>query len=170
MTPWGPGSALSCGTYTAASPTKIGVNRAAKSSAERIREKLTRRLGEEFLEEFQEILVVPPLSPDDVRRIARYKVDVVLQRLQQRQGKRGVQVTDTVFQTFIPDEEVSKDGAGSVNRTLEAKLLNPLARYLLEHPKEKKIRVDVKDGSLVIEPMTTARGTRVESPSKLPSA
>jgi ATP-dependent Clp protease ATP-binding subunit ClpA len=82
-------------------------------------------------------------------------------------------VSDTVFQTFIPDSEVSKDGAGSVNRTLEAKLLNPLARYLLAHPKEKEIRVDVKDGSLVIEPVTgrtAGRTTRAESHSKLPTA
>lgn len=150
--------------------SQIGFTRQMKSSTERIREKLTRRLGEEFLEEFQEVLVVPPLSPDDVRRIARYKVEVVLQRLQQQRGKRGVQVTDTVFQTFIPDEDASQDGAGGVNRTLEAKLLNPLARYLLEHPKEKKIRVDVKDGSLVIEPVTGGRGAQPEIPSKAPRA
>jgi ATP-dependent Clp protease ATP-binding subunit ClpC len=130
---------------------EIGFTRATKTSSERIREKLTRRLGEEFMEEFQEVLVVPPLSPSDVRRIARYKVEVVLQRLQR--VKRGVQVSETVYQTFIPDDAVRRDGAGMVNRTLEAKLLNPLARYLLAHPKEHDIRVDVKDGSLVIEPI-----------------
>jgi len=148
---------------------EIGFTRAAKTSAERIREKLTRRLGEEFLEEFQEMLVVPPLSPDDVRRIARYKVEVVLQRLQKK--KRGVQVSDTVYQTFIPDEEVRRDGAGMVNRTLEAKLLNPLARYLLAHPKERAIRIDVKDGFLVIEPVRAVASARLRhgAPVKFPA-
>jgi len=127
----------------------IGFNSASKSVEERIREKLTRKLGEEFLDSFQEVIVVPPLSPDDVRRIARYKVEVVLQRLQK--GRRGVQVSDQVFQAFIPDDQVEQNGAGMLNRTLESRLLNPLARYLLEHPAEQQIRVDVQNGSLVIQ-------------------
>jgi len=128
---------------------EIGFNSHSKSYDERGREKVARHLGEEFIESFQEVIVVHPLTPDDVRRIARYKVDVVLQRL--KNAKRGVSVSDSVFRTFIPDEECTKSGAGTINRTLESKLLNPLARYLLAHPKDREIRVDVRDGSLVIE-------------------
>ena len=129
---------------------QIGFNRHSKSFDERVREKMARRLGEEFVDSFQEVIVVHPLTPDEVRRIARYKVDVVLKRLQS--GKRGVSVSDSVIRTFIPDEECSLSGAGTINRTLESRLLNPLAQYLLAHPKDRDIRVDMKDGSLVIEP------------------
>jgi ATP-dependent Clp protease ATP-binding subunit ClpA len=136
--------------------SEIGFTRISKSATERVREKLTRRMGEEFLESFQEVIVVPALSPEDVRKIARYKVETVLQRLEQ--GKRGVKVSESVYQEFITDEQCSKSGAGMINRTLENKLLNPLARYLLAHPQERCLRVDVRDGFLVIEPVAVVRG------------
>jgi ATP-dependent Clp protease ATP-binding subunit ClpA len=136
--------------------SEIGFNRAPKSVDDRVREKLSRRLGEEFLETFQEVIVVPALTPDDVRKIARYKVETVLQRLEE--GKRGVKVSESVYQEFITDEQCKKTGAGTINRTLENKLLNPLARYLLAHPLERSLCVDVRDGSLVIEPATVTRG------------
>ncbi len=138
--------------------SEIGFTRAAKSSDERIREKLARRLGEEFLEAFQAVIVVPPLSPDDVRKIARYKVETVLRRLEQK--RRGVTVTESVYETFISDDECIRSGAGTINDTLEKQLLNPLALYLLEHPSMRSIRVDVRDGALVIEPRADARRPR----------
>lgn len=141
--------------------SEIGFNRTAKSSDERMREKLTRKFGEEFLESFQEVVVVPALSPEDVRKIARYKVETVLRRL--KNGKRGVQVSDSVYQAFITDEQCSKTGAGMINRTLENKLLNPLARYLLAHPLERSLRIDMRDGSLVIEPVTAGRTSGASS-------
>ncbi len=147
---------------------EIGFNRAEKTNEERVREKLLRRFGEEFLDSFQELIVLPPLTPDDVRRIARYKVEVVLQRLQA--GRRGVVVSDSVYQTFIPDEECARSGAGTINRTLEKKLLNPLARYLLSHPKDRQIRVDVKDGALVIEKAAPGPGDAGQTLRKPPRA
>lgn len=138
--------------------SEIGFTRAAKSSDERIREKLARRLGEEFLEAFQAVIVIPPLTPEDVRKIARYKIETVLRRLEQK--RRGVTVTDSVYQTFISDAECSRSGAGTINQTLEKELLNPLAVYLLEHPSMRSIRVDVRDGALVIEPLAGARRGR----------
>lgn len=129
---------------------QIGFNRHSKSFDERMREKMVRRLGEEFVDSFLEVIVIHPLTPDQVRRIARYKVDVVLKRL--KRGKLGVSVSDSVFSTFIRDEECTVSGAGTINRTLESRLLNPLAQYLLSHPKDHEIRVDVQDGTLVIEP------------------
>jgi ATP-dependent Clp protease ATP-binding subunit ClpC len=134
---------------------QIGFNHHSKSFDERMREKMVRKLGEEFVDSFLEVIVLHPLTPDDVRRIARYKVDVVLKRL--KSGKLGVSVSDSVFKTFIPDEECSQTGAGTLNRTLESRLLNPLAQYLLSHPKDRDIRVDVRDGALVIEPAAQPR-------------
>jgi len=136
---------------------EIGFNRTSKSYDERIREKMIRRLGEEFVESFQEVIVIHALTAEDVRQIARYKVEVVLRRLQK--GRKGVQVTDSVFKTFISDDECARSGAGTINRTLEKRLLNPLARYILAHPKERRIRVDVRDGDLVIERTIAAAPT-----------
>jgi ATP-dependent Clp protease ATP-binding subunit ClpA len=143
---------------------QIGFNRHSKSFDERVREKMVRRLGEEFVESFLEVIVIHPLTADDVRKIARYKVDVVLQRL--KKGKLGVSVSDSVFRTFIPDDDCSKSGAGMINRTLENRLLNPLAQYILSHPKDREISVDVKNGALVIEP-ALRRGM---APPKTPRA
>jgi ATP-dependent Clp protease ATP-binding subunit ClpA len=144
--------------------SQIGFNHVPKTYEERVQAKLARSLGAEFVEAFEEVIVLPPLSPEDVRRIARYKVGVVLERL--RNQRRGVEVSESVYKTFISDEDAARAGAGLLNRTLESKLLNPLARYLLQHPQDRKIRVDVKDGSLVIEatPNKQAVATSIKSP------
>lgn len=136
--------------------SQIGFNQVPKTYEERVHAKLSGQFGAEFVEAFEEVIVIPTLSPEDVRRIARYKVKVVLDRLKKRQ--RGVEVSESVYQTFISDEDASRAGAGMLNRTLESKLLNPLARYLLKHPKDRKIRVDVRNGDLVIETTGSAKG------------
>ena len=144
--------------------SQIGFNRIPTSYDQRIVEKLRHRLGEEFIEAFEEVLVVPPLTPEDVRRIARYKIEVVLGRLQKE--KRGVEVSEKVFRVFITDKDAEQAGAGMLNRTLEKQLLNPLARYLLSNPDERKIKVGIRRGALYIEPDRVGRGRRSRAAAK----
>jgi ATP-dependent Clp protease ATP-binding subunit ClpA len=127
---------------------EIGFSRSASSPEEVMRRRLERNINPELIESFNEVIEIPPLNPDAVRRIARYKVEAVLARLQQR--RRKIAVADNVFEAFLPDEEANREGIALLHRTLEDRLFNPLARYLLSHPGNRSLQVEVIEGSLQI--------------------
>jgi len=60
-------------------------------------------------------------------------------------------VAENVFESMIPEEQVHADGAASLHRTLEDRLFNPLARYLLAHRGRRAIQVEMIDGRLQIQ-------------------
>jgi len=127
---------------------EIGFSRTPVPPAEALQKRLERNLPAELLDAFNEIIELPPLSTADVRRIARYKVEAVLGRL--RRTHRRVAVADTVYETFLPEAEIRKNGVTVLHRTLEDRLFNPLARYLLAHRGHRQIEVDVVGGELAI--------------------
>lgn len=127
---------------------EIGFSRSALAPQEATRKRLERTFSPDLLDAFNEIIDLPPLTPEDVRRIARYKVEAVLQRLHHRHQE--IAVDENVFETVIPAEQARQDGASSLNRTLEDRLFNPLARYLLEHRRTKSIRVEMEGETLKI--------------------
>ena len=102
----------------------------------------------DLLDAFNEVIELPPLSTGEVRQIARYKVKKVLDRMERRQ--RAITVADSVYDELISDEVCRVDGAKFLNRTLEERLFNPLARYMLTHQKDREIRVGVDHGRIVI--------------------
>jgi len=128
---------------------EIGFGRATQAPHEAVRRHLEKTFSSELLEEFNEIIELPALTSDAVRRIARYKVEAVLQRLHQRHQQ--IVVAENVFESMIPEEQVQADGAASLHRTLEDRLFNPLARYLLAHRGRRAIQVEMIDGRLQIQ-------------------
>ena len=127
---------------------QIGFTRSAVPREERCRKMLDEQFSPELVSAFNEVLYFNSLTPQDVKLIARYKVNSVLKRLEQQ--KRGVTVSDRVYDTFIKESEVRQAGARYLNRALEEKLFTPLSKYLLEHAKARSITVDVQDDKLVI--------------------
>jgi ATP-dependent Clp protease ATP-binding subunit ClpA len=127
---------------------EIGFSRPMHTPQEAVRKRLERAFSPDLLDAFNEIIELPALTPEDVRRIARYKVEAVLQRLHRKH--KEITVAEGVFETVIPDEEARADGASSLNRTLEDRLFNPLARYLLEHRGQRSIRIEMEGGNLKI--------------------
>jgi ATP-dependent Clp protease ATP-binding subunit ClpA len=127
---------------------QIGFNRNGLSRNERARRTLEEQFTPELLAVFNEVLYFENLTANDVRQIARSKVNFVLARLKSR--RRGVEVSDKVYETFIHEEEVKRSGARFLNRALEEKLFTPLAKYLLAHAKARRIVVDVEGDQVTI--------------------
>lgn len=128
---------------------QIGFTRSSTPREERCRRILEEQFTPELIAAFNDVLYFHSLTPHDVKLIARYKVNAVLERLQKQ--KRGVVISDAVWETFIRENEVRKAGARYLNRTLEEKLFTPLSKYLLEHDKARSISVDVQNDHLVIK-------------------
>lgn len=127
---------------------EIGFGRATLSPEDALRMRLEATYAPDFLNSFNAILEFPPLTAEDVRRIARYKVERVLQHLHLH--RRDIVIEEEVFENLILDEQARRTGASFLNRTLEAGLFNPLARYLLSHRKTRRIHIGVRDGVLRI--------------------
>ena len=53
-----------------------------------------------------------------------------------------------LFDELIADDACKEGSAKFLNRTLEERLFNPLARYMLEHRGSKNIRIEVEQGHL----------------------
>ena len=134
---------------------EIGFGRAPAPAADVLHRRLERMLSAELLEGFNEIIALPPLTAGDVRRIARYKVEAVLGRLEQSQ--RRIEVEPAVYEAFLPETEIAEEGVAILHRTLEDRLFNPLARYLLEHRGKGALRVGMEAGALLIRPVRRAR-------------
>ncbi len=134
---------------------EIGFSRAPAPAADVLHRRLERMLSAELLEGFNEIIALPPLTAGDVRRIARYKVEAVLGRLEQSQ--RRIEVEPAVYEAFLPETEIAEEGVAILHRTLEDRLFNPLARYLLEHRGKGALRVGMEAGALLIRPVRRAR-------------
>lgn len=126
----------------------IGFKRSARTPAERTRLFLEDQFSLELVAAFNELLIFDQLTPLEVKLIARYKVETVLDRL--RRQKRGIEISEKVYDMFIEDDQVQRTGARDLNRTLEEKIFTPLSKYLLSHADARRIRVEVRHGHLVI--------------------
>jgi ATP-dependent Clp protease ATP-binding subunit ClpC len=127
---------------------EIGFTRGGSPAAELLRKRLERGIAADLLDTFNEIIEVPPLMPDDVRRIARYKVEAILDRLRRR--RRRIEVSDEVYAACLPEEEIRREGVAILHRSLEDRLFNPLAVYLLSHAAAGRILVEMDKGALRI--------------------
>ncbi len=135
---------------------QIGFTRSRIPREERRRKILEEQFSQELIGAFNGVLFFNSLTPEDVRLIARYKVNTVLERLKKQ--NRGVIISDRVYDTFIKEQEVRKAGARYLNRALEEKLFTPLSKYLLEHAAARSIMVDVQDDHLVIRHASKSSG------------
>jgi len=129
---------------------QIGFTRSTLSREERCRRMLEERFGPELIAAFNEVLYFQSLSPQDVRRIARYKVQKVVDRLKRQ--RRGVVISEKVYDTFIKEEEVARAGARYLNRALAENLFTPLSKFLLSHAEARHITVEVEGDRVVIHP------------------
>jgi ATP-dependent Clp protease ATP-binding subunit ClpC len=127
---------------------EIGFSRGGGPAAEVLHKRLERSIATDLLDAFNEIIEVPPLTPGDVRRIARYKVEAILGRLRRR--RRRVEVSEEVYEAFLPEEEIQREGVAILHRSLEDRLFNPLAVYLLSHAAAGRVHVEMDKGVLRI--------------------
>jgi ATP-dependent Clp protease ATP-binding subunit ClpA len=129
---------------------QIGFTRSMLSREDRCRRMLEERFGPELIAAFNEVLYFQGLTPEDVKRIARYKVQKVVDRLKRQ--RRGVVISEKVYETFIKEEEVRRAGARYLNRALAENLFTPLSKFLLSHAETRNITVEVEGDRVVIHP------------------
>lgn len=137
-------------------PAGIGFSRASRAPRDILRERLDRLLLPDLLDSFDDLVELPALTAEQVRRIARYKVDKVLRRMKTQ--RKAIAVDEAVFDTLIPDDLCRTQGAAFLNRTLEDRLFNPLARYILTHRKTQALQVGLEAGQVTIHAVEQAKG------------
>ena len=114
-------------------------------------EALTERFRPEFLNRIDEIVEFKPLSRDQLGEI----VELQLARLRHRLAERGLslELTDEAKELIAEAGWDPAYGARPLKRALQRLVENPLALRLLEGDfgEGDTVRVDAKDGELVIE-------------------
>ena len=111
---------------------------------------LKKTVRPEFLNRIDEIIMFEPLSQKDIREILRLQMDGLKKKL----SENGVTIT---FTKEFEDYMVTKGyepayGARPIKRLMQRELVNMLAKAILDGQvkRDSVIRVDVKDGQIVI--------------------
>jgi ATP-dependent Clp protease ATP-binding subunit ClpC len=130
-------------------PTE-GADRAAYET--RVRAGLEAAFRPELLNRFQRVVVFHPLSPDDVRRIARQELDTIFARQGFVRRRLTVEVEDEALDHVAQAGFDARYGARALKREVERLLVLPLARALMERapPPGSVLRVAVRDARIVV--------------------
>ena len=111
---------------------------------------LKKTVRPEFLNRIDEIIMFEPLSQKDIREILHLQMDALKKKL----SENGVTVTFTKeFEDYMSTKGYEPAyGARPIKRLMQRELVNMLAKAILDgHVKrDSVIRVDVKDGQIVI--------------------
>ena len=111
---------------------------------------LKKTVRPEFLNRIDEIIMFEPLSQKDIREILRLQMNGLKKKL----SENGVTVTFTKeFEDYMSTKGYEPAyGARPIKRLMQRELVNMLAKAILDgHVKrDSVIRVDVKDGQIVI--------------------
>ena len=111
---------------------------------------LKKTVRPEFLNRIDEIIMFEPLSQKDIREILRLQMDGLKKKL----SENGVTVTFTKeFEDYMSTKGYEPAyGARPIKRLMQRELVNMLAKAILDGQvkRDSVIRVDVKDGQIVI--------------------
>jgi len=117
-----------------------------------VMEGLRARFRPEFLNRVDEIIMFHPLDREHLKAI----VDIQLRRLQQRLAERhiGIRLTEASKELLIEAGYDPVYGARPLKRTIQQKVLDPLAMQVLsgEFREGTTVLVDVEGGELVYRP------------------
>ena len=111
---------------------------------------LKKTVRPEFLNRIDEIIMFEPLSQKDIREILHLQMDALKKKL----SENGVTVTFTKeFEDYMSTKGYEPAyGARPIKRLMQRELVNMLAKAILDGQvkRDSVIRVDVKDGQIVI--------------------
>ncbi|MBI5396519.1 MAG: ATP-dependent Clp protease ATP-binding subunit, partial [Verrucomicrobia bacterium] len=104
----------------------------------------------EFINRLDDVIYMNFLTPEVVAGIARNQIKRVSQQLVER-GK-SLEVSAAAFEQIIREGYSAQYGARFLNRTIENRVLKPVAKFLFERPAATKLLVDVAgNGTTVAE-------------------
>jgi ATP-dependent Clp protease ATP-binding subunit ClpB len=115
----------------------------------RVIEEMRKHFRPEFLNRIDDIIVFHSLSMTDLKRI----VEIQLRQVARRLGDRhiGIELTDKAKEFLVNEGYDPKYGARPLKRTIQRRILDPLALDVLNgriHDGDQVV-VDAEDGSLV---------------------
>jgi ATP-dependent Clp protease ATP-binding subunit ClpB len=132
---------------------------------EGVRRQLTDALRQHFKPEFlnrvDEIVFFHALGRDEIRHIVDIQLQALLKRLEDR--KLRVELSDSGRELIIEEGYDPVYGARPLKRTLQRRLLDPLALAVLQGTFREgdTVKVDVQDGGLVLNRETDATAASV---------
>lgn len=103
----------------------------------------------ELLNRIDTIVFFNRLSEDDVEQIAH----IQLKELTQRLAGQGIALTvsNTVAKELAKNSYTPEYGARPLKREIQRSVAVPLAQFLLKHPEQKNISVDLKASKIIIK-------------------
>jgi ATP-dependent Clp protease ATP-binding subunit ClpB len=115
----------------------------------RVIEEMRKHFRPEFLNRIDDIVVFHSLSMDDLKRIVEIQLDQVAKRLEDRHI--SIELTDKAKEFLVNEGYDPKYGARPLKRTIQRRVLDPLALDVLNGRIREGDHVvaDVEDGHLV---------------------
>jgi ATP-dependent Clp protease ATP-binding subunit ClpB len=138
------------GSHTIAERAARGEVNLTEGVRRDLTEALRQHFKPEFLNRIDEIIFFHALSRDDIRQIIDVQLAGLLRRLEDRH--LTVSLSDRARDLIIEEGYDPVYGARPLKRTLQRRLLDPLALAVLqgEFREGDHVRVDVADGKLVL--------------------
>jgi ATP-dependent Clp protease ATP-binding subunit ClpB len=138
-----------------------------KELQEKIEEKLKEYFRPEFLNRIDEIVIFNYLSPEDVEKI----VDLQIKRIEERLKEKEItlQVTQKAKKVLAKKGYDVRFGARPLKRVIQVTILNPLSQLIIEGKIQpsSKVKIDAKDGELVILPKPPKLSQKKETTLKV---
>jgi ATP-dependent Clp protease ATP-binding subunit ClpB len=128
----------------------------SEQARERVMEALRQTFRPEFLNRIDEVIVFESLGREHLAKIIDLQLDALARRLADRHI--GVEFTDAARQLLIDEGYDPVYGARPLKRTIQRRVLDPLALLVLEgrFRDGDRVRVDAKDGQLTFEGVEAA--------------
>lgn len=110
---------------------------------------LHKQFRPEFLNRIDAIIFFNRLSHDAVINIAKLQVNLLQQRLAQRNIK--IKISKEVIEKLAELGYEPEFGARPLKRAVQSYLSVPVSQFLLKNPEAKALGATIKDGSIIIE-------------------
>lgn len=113
-----------------------------------IHDEVKKHFSPEFLNRIDEIIYFPPLSRENIKRIARIKLADIVKRF--RDENKEIVIADEVLNLVSEKGYKPEYGARYLNRTLEDLVLKPLSKMVIAKPNVSKYVAYVKNSKIFI--------------------
>ena len=142
-----------CMTSNAGSSDRVGETGFNKTpeqiSENKARKALSDFLRPEFLGRVDEVIVFKPLSQESLEKIAALTLEEYREPLERKGAE--LSYTPTALGAIVAEAAGGKFGARDIRRVIRRKVEDPLAQKVVEGSLGAQVKLDARDGSLVLE-------------------
>ena len=109
----------------------------------------------EFVNRIDDIIMFNELSPKVMESIVKLEVSKIQKLLKERKPSSVAlsPVDNSVIQKIIQKADIAKYGAREIQRSVFRMVTNPVAKYIVDNPKVKKVNIRVEGEETVAEGM-----------------